>query len=272
MMIKYLFLIFVFLCTSDAIAEEEEELLIDGFEISTVADGDNIQQGTLVVDTSLPNFDVLTIPYWFEGDSTLTDLTVSFMGEQLSIIHGLPLSEGIIGYLAVDISNQVLLSGELIYQLISEKEVSLILISEVSLPQDEIIEEQIQVSIEEVEAVEMGSGNFDLIYSVIKSQEDDEVTVSWTQVSGIDNPLNGNKFIVPTEVTTDSTYTYELMVTDGRTSDSKQVSITVLYIAPVVEEQPTELNDSKESGGSSSVLISMLLLLLLSSRFYLIKS
>jgi hypothetical protein len=128
---KYLLFIITLIVSSYSVSEEYE-LNISGIEVLTVEQEGTIQPGVLVVGTSLPNADTLTIPYWFVGDSGVTDLTISFMGEELNIVGGFPFVVGDVGYLSVDISNQLLLSGELSYQLTSQEEVSLILISDAS--------------------------------------------------------------------------------------------------------------------------------------------
>jgi len=143
MIMKYLLFISTLIFSLYSVAEE---YTISGFEILTEEQDGIIQQGNLIVDTSLPNLDVLTIPYWFEGDSASTELTVSFMGEQLNVIQGFPFIQGEVGYLSVDISAQLLLSGELNYQLTSEKEVSLILISEIAATEEPVTEEPEQNS------------------------------------------------------------------------------------------------------------------------------
>jgi predicted outer membrane repeat protein len=117
--------------------------------------------------------------------------------------------------------------------------------------------EAVTVEVGAVTNVNMGSA--DVTLSVTTTGVITETT--WEQTAGTTNAILDNVFTVPTNVSANTTYEYAVTVTDGYSTATEEVSITVLYVAPVEETK-----SSGSSGGGSSSIISLFMLLAIFTR------
>lgn len=97
-------LIYYFIATTVVQAEDDFEFVIDGFAIDTVVTDSGVEDGVLVLFTTLPDDDVLVLPYLFSGDPETTEVSARFEGVALDTFGEIDLVEGDIDLLIFDIA------------------------------------------------------------------------------------------------------------------------------------------------------------------------
>jgi MYXO-CTERM domain-containing protein len=116
-MIRQLLILSLLLTSQAVIAAQDVELA--GQVISTVDKSGTLEDGVYVANATLPNEDLLVVPYYFEGEPGETGLTITFDGTELEIVGGLPLSVETYDQFMVDIKDERAMAGEFVLTLSS---------------------------------------------------------------------------------------------------------------------------------------------------------
>ncbi|NLS12348.1 hypothetical protein HGP28_05485 [Vibrio sp. SM6] len=237
------------LLSFSAFSFSQEAVILNGPEL-VISAKEGIPDSAEISQTiSLPDSQILAIPYWFEGSPSDTSVEVSFNGAILSITDSLPIAEDGVGVLSVNIAAYSMMEGIFAIKLTSTSPASFMLVTDID---SDII------TISGKPVYETASGEMVVLSPTIEHQNNSRMRLTWEQTSGENVAMvannDGSLSIIAPVTDRDQSLDFKLTADDGSNISDETYEVMV------------RASDSSaataSSGGSVSILFFALLLLL----------